>query len=783
LTSPNDIRVYSLKGVGTAATKEFSLEFSTVAGKAVKQDIPIQNTSNDVWTFKITCTGDPAFSAPQRLQLKGPTSQNLSVVFAPFKVGSYKAEISIFNQNKENNLIYNVVGTADEPPAEEKIIVKCQARSVTKFPLAIRSFTQSGPVDVTCTIPIIRCPTEIMFANGEPSLPFEYEIYSPRSGLAAGTITFTDKTTKNYIWYVIEIHVDFPKPEQTISVSSIARRCTTVEIPISNPKDHIVKFTVHFGDDDLFGDKEFTLAAQDTVNYKLMVSPLRATKKNSAVYFYSDDDEEFWYSIKIDVEEAPVNICAPMTAPIGKSATTAILLENPSKKPAVFRVENDNSLVFQVMAKRVIQVPPMGNRRVDVQYIPTSVGIQETALLSFRSAEIGDWQYRLAGTGKPPQTPSPMIVSASVDNASSALVIFVNPFPYPARFAVSLTHEREDEMFKFLVRRKVFTLTQYNEEFQIPFTFTPTALGQFQAHIIVASLGPARGALPELEALPNVRWVYPIIGNSIASHVSEIKMLKCRAHEKLESEVHLTLVGETEVFQVTEYTKEVKIPPDYEFIRPAIEFQPLEITRKESVVGMDVLVTFLPKRPLSQTITLLVTNPLRQEWQFKLELSVDLGKVQESLIIESLLNKSGVAKIQLPVRFSASTPFHAYFTSGSASEFSVSPSHGMIEPTFLPTTELPAEVVFAPKMYGKVLKGMLVVDTLDAQYLFDVLGKTPEYVPPVVTRVTKELEIVRSEDPQSQMEDSRKRRNIIRDNIENAKIAKPRPQSVMKSFS
>jgi hypothetical protein len=344
-----------------------------------------------------------------------------------------------------------------------------------------------------------------------------------------------------------------------------------------------------------------------------------------------------------------------------------------------------------------------------------------------------------------------------------------------------LTHEREDEVFKFLVRRKVFTLTQYNEEFQIPFTFTPTSLGQFQAHIIVASLGPARGALPELEALPNVRWVYPIIGNSIASHVSEIKVLKCRAHEKLETKAHLTLVGETEIFQVAEYTREVRIPPNYEFIRPAIELQPLEITRKENVTEMAVLVTFLPKRPLSQTITLLVTNPLRQEWHFKFELSVDLGKVQESLMIESLLNKSGIARIQLPVAFSASTPFHAYFANGSASEFSVLPSHGMIEPTFLPTTELPAEVVFAPKMYGKVLKGMLVVDTLDAQYLFDVLGKTPEYVPPVVTRVTKEIEMARREDAQSEMEATRRKRNIIRDNIENAKIVKPRPKSVMRS--
>jgi hypothetical protein len=61
--------------------------------------------------------------------------------------------------------------------------------------------------------------------------------------------------------------------------------------------------------------------------------------------------------------------------------------------------------------------------------------------------------------------------------------------PYPARFSVSLSSECDDGIVKFLARCKVFTFNQYNEQFQIPFTCTPTALGQFQAHIMVALLG------------------------------------------------------------------------------------------------------------------------------------------------------------------------------------------------------------------------------------------------------------------------------------------------------
>jgi hypothetical protein len=197
------------------------------------------------------------------------------------------------------------------------------------------------------------------------------------------------------------------------------------------------------------------------------------------------------------------------------------------------------------------------------------------------------------------------------------------------------------------------------------------------------------------------------------------------------------------------------------------------------MTDLDLTISFTPRRPLSQTIKLSVQNPLRQEWQFTLELNVELGQIQESLMIESLLNKTGKAKIHLPTVFSTQVPFHAYFVSGSASEFSVSPSHGMIEPTLLPTTEVPIDVVFAPKMYGKVLKGMLVIDTVDAQWLFDIFGKTPEYVPPVVTRPR---ELAEWSQPQMALENKQnKRHNIVRENIENAKRGKIRASSVAQA--
>jgi hypothetical protein len=83
----------------------------------------------------------------------------------------------------------------------------------------------------------------------------------------------------------------------------------------------------------------------------------------------------------------------------------------------------------------------------------------------------------------------------------------------------------------------------------------------------------------------------------------------------------------------------------------------------------------------------------------------------------------------------------------------------------LAVADVSIEVVFAPKMYGKVLKGLLVLDTIDAQYLFDVFGKTPEYVPPVVKRAHDDI-VMRSEP------DQKAKRNIVKENIEKVKSIK-----------
>jgi len=771
LVSKYDIRAFQFKGQGIASTKELTLEFSTVSGKSIKQDIPIHNPSHELWTYKVSISGDPAFSVSPRLSVKASSIGQLPVTFSPVKVGQFSAEVSIFNINKESSVVYRIIGTADEPPAEKKISVECQARKHFKQQVELKPFIRSGSCVVTSTVPIIKFPTEVTFENNQLIEPFYFTVYAPRSGLSVGTITFTDPVSKSFIWYIIEIHVNSPNPEQTINVTTIARKCVTVNIPISNPKEKTAQFQVVLSDEDLFGENKLSVPPNSSTNYSLVVSPLKAMKRMSSVYFYSDDDGEFWYSLKVEVTDAPENTLAPLSSAIGKFATAYILLENPLEKPTTVRVENSNPTSFHIVSKRVIQLQPLEKKKVEVRYIPTSVGIKEVADISFRSNETGDWIYKLSGTGKPPQPLSPIIVAASVRSPNSALVLFNNPFPYPAKFSISMSSDNEGDIFNFLLKRKVFSLTSYGEEFQIPFTFSPIEVGQFQAHIIVAFIGPTRNNL-EVSSMPGIRWVFPIIGNSLSSTVSDCRQLKCRSHESIDETMSFTLVGETEVFTPEEYSISLGIPQEKDFLRYFLDLRPIHVRKMASSSEIIVSAKFSPKRPIQLSFGISIMNPLSQEWNFQIELNVEKGKPHQTIMIESLLNKSGVATITLPVGIRSQTPFHAYMASGSAIEFTLSHEHGYIEPSISEQTDTPLSVIFSPKMYGKVLKGLLVIDTLDSQYLFEVIGKTPEYMPPVVKTSTIFGEI--SLDEAKPEQEPKKRRNIIRDNIESVKIAKPR---------
>ena len=773
MISKNDIRILSIKGIGIQETKEYLIEFAATLGKPINQDIPISNNSDEPLQLKISLSGDNSFTAPNRMSVKPKSTGTISVAFNPNKIGSFTGEMTVFNVGKESTVIYKLMATVDEPPSEGKIVFECKAREQEVKSFEINPFIRNGVCNITTTVPFAHLSkSEITFRDGAPA-KCEISFDAPRSGITAGIITITDQNTNNYIWYVVEVQIGSPNPESTIDISTIARKPVNVSLPIENSTKSSIKYSVIISDPDLHGPAEFISPPEYTSNYSLSFTPTKEMKRTSSVHFYSDD-KELWYQLNINVDPPAEQILAPVTALIGKSTSFHVVIENQTPNNSTFRIENSNPAAFQVMLRtpQVLQLPPNDKKRVEIRYIPTSIGVKENAQILFLSKENGDYKFSITGTGKPPQPLSPTIVNSTVDSENSALILFTNPFSYSCRFSVSLKSETVG-LFQFLAKRNVFTLTSYGEEFQIPFKFSPHEVGQFKGFAVVSSLGPVRSALPELESPPAVQWVYPIIGNSINASANSSLLMKTKSQQPITKTLKLTLIGENDTFNVNEYKISLDVPTSMEFLHTIIDLKPEKIEKNGSIFIMEIQAKFSPMRPFTQTIHISVKNPIGQKWQFPLELISELGTPVDKIILETHLNKTLTSKIKIPFLFRTKTPFHAYFASGSASEFSLTSEHGMIEPfPSSNTTILPVEILFTPKMYGKIFKALLVVDTLDSQFLFDVVGKIPEYVPPVIKGKGK-IDTTRDEEIRRTLP-KKKKRNIIKENIESVKITKPR---------
>ncbi|OHT01690.1 hypothetical protein TRFO_31385 [Tritrichomonas foetus] len=761
LKSLYDVRVIKINAFGLAACRTMEVEMITASGRSVMQGIPFFNPSELVWHFKTSITGPPSFTCPATFQVQPNTVFDLPISFVTGEIGKYTAELNVVNTDKEATYKYNITADVVDPSAEEKIELELRARQKFSHTMKVRPFVENGVIEVTSNMSMLSFPTTIQIVNGQFAEPFVINAYTVESGITAGTITFTDLATKAYIWYVIELKVDQPEPEEIIEVKTVARKTVTVKIPVHNPKKTEIAFDVTFNEKDFFGDKQMIVKPNATSIYQLVFAPLTQMQRMSEISFYNKEEGEFIYSININVSSPDVCIMAPMQASIGQSQSSFLFLENPMDEKAHFDVSNDNDSCFKVVDGKSIDLEPHEKRQVEVSYIPASVGNKETALIGFRSREIGDFQYRFAGVGKPPQPSSPIIVESMLELSASGQIIFTSPFQHSQRFELTITTDFRD-CFKILNKRRFFTLNEYGEHHQIAFSFTPPYAGQFTATIMLTTTGMN----------PEIRWTYPIIGNTLLGDENTISPLRGKCNTTITNHYEMPLIGEKEEYRTSDYHYSVDFPEGFEFLKSVILIQPEKIVKTDVSPTLHLNLTLQPRRPVQTTCQLIIENPMNQRWRFPIKINVDTGNLTKVMLMEAPLGQEAHEKIVIDEPIRSRCEFEAYFVQGSASEFNVSPDHGFMEPSLLEKNHLPIDVFFKPTTYGKLMKALLVIDTQDTQFLIELNGKVPDYVPPIAPLMGTINATINNSTMRSTRESPRKR-NFLKENIEKARMQKP----------
>merc|ERR1719230_1178460 len=180
---------------------------------------------------------------------------------------------------------------------------------------------------------------------------------------------------------------------------------------------------------------------------------------------------------------------------------------------------------------------------------------------------------------------------------------------------------------------------------------------------------------------------------------------------------------------------------------------------------VQVQVRFVPLRPFVSLCNLVLTKASGGRWRFDMKLEATEPEVDDTIAIQSPLNKPASVAFRLSNHSSAYAEFDAFFDAESAYEFTVSPTSGVLEPAGSNGTTF--IVTYKPTEYGKPVQGKLIIQTEDVFWSYLVKGTHPKYTAPVADKAKVNTRL--SKDMQQQLAQAsspKRKKNFIRSNMQ-----------------
>eukprot|EP01064_Diplonema_japonicum_P004662 TRINITY_DN13060_c0_g1_i1.p1 TRINITY_DN13060_c0_g1~~TRINITY_DN13060_c0_g1_i1.p1 ORF type:complete len:2889 (+),score=686.18 TRINITY_DN13060_c0_g1_i1:67-8733(+) len=732
LTSPNDVRVIEVDGKSRSPGMKADLDFNCTARQVIHQELPITNKTKKDWTIHASLSGE-YFTGAREVVVKAGKTKNYTLLFSPQWVCDVKGSLVLKNNETLEKYTYNLHGRADEPLAEATLTAECVSREPHTLVVSVPNITND---DVLYTI-----ESDIPFARGASTLnvgkgdigKYNLVLKPALSGKTTGSITFSTPS-KQYIWFVAQIHCSRPPPEKSIEIETVVRKALMAEITIGNPTNQELSFSVRRRGDGLFGDNRLIVPPEEVAIYNLIYNPLRATVEGvpaeGQLSFYNDEIGEYWYNVKMTATEAAAEELQEVFCELGKSKPITLEIENPLDHDLPLSVNVSNKQNFSVNPSVNLVLKPFMKAHPVVTYMPSAIAQRQDATVTFSHPKLGKWEFIVRGKGTPPTQMEPVTVNSVVGRSQQTSVVFRNPFPLPRRFIILLKSEPESP-FEVMIKRKTNTVGPFSS-LTVPVSYSPQVISEHKTQVVVQAVG--EGVADDL------KWEYPVVGIAEAVPVDNAFKFSCRCRGELSQAIALSL-HEMEMEEGEVFSHEVVFPAVHPYKRAlesslVIQAAAVEPTQQDATVKMDYVVTFTPLRTFAATVELLIRKKSGGLWRFELHFE-SLPPVPDDLILlEAAVAQRGSVAFTLKNIFTEEQPFRSYFTSDSPAEFTVSPAKGILPPLRVSPSTSPSTqfiVSFSSSQYGKTLLGVLVIETDLIEWRYEVKGVLPKYHAPTIT--------------------------------------------------
>tara|TARA_B100000795_G_scaffold200687_1_gene154463 strand:- start:44 stop:1558 length:1515 start_codon:yes stop_codon:yes gene_type:complete len=368
LRSALEVRVFDVLAVVKAPQKKRSIDFEAPAREVIVQEIPIVNKSTTDWTITAAIRGEGsrAFQGGKSVKVGAGAEGSYKLKYRPDWVTEqdkpHSAQLTLSNATTGEDYIFDLKGTAEEPLAEDHVIIPCQARQRMVHKFRVKNNT-SKPIVYSVESDL----TAACGVSGDPSIEippkntghYELVLRPLLGGQYNGSVTFTGPDG-SYQWYTVEIDAAPSAPEQTLDLSAMVRKAVSVEIALENPlKNETIEFDVALQGEGLLGDTTFSLGPKETATYELLFAPLLPGQEIGSIVFSNAKLGEVWYELNLTSSD-PISLnLKEMRCAVGTRIRQKIFLENPSSEEITLQCTSSNTLNFRVIPS-IITLPPYG---------------------------------------------------------------------------------------------------------------------------------------------------------------------------------------------------------------------------------------------------------------------------------------------------------------------------------------------------------------------------------------------------------------------------------------
>jgi len=482
--------------------------------------------------------------------------------------------------------------------------------------------------------------------------------------------------------------------------------------------------------------------------------------------FFNDVVGEFWYDLELIAETASPEQLPAMECELGRTLQTTVKINNPTGQEVVLKHRSTNKINFRVLQQRIL-LPPLESTTLAIDYSPSSLGLTEEAQITFEHPVVGQWVYKLQGVGLPPIEARQVTVVAQVKRPVSSTITFKNPF-LEAIHASAVLESRSERGVFLLLNKKAKVQIMPLATTQIPFSFCPSSMTQHSADLIVSV------------AKPNLTWTYQIQGVAEAPVDSTLHTFTVQAREVLETYYSLNLIGlDTSPDDQDSDTLscQLEVQPQHQALVSkcfdiSLGTDPNATSRHTEMAQVSLKVRFAPLRPFVAMCNLVITRSSGGRWRFDLKLEATEPEVDDTISIQSPLNKPASVAFRLSNHTSVYSEFEAFFDAESAYEFTVQPTSGVLEPAGTGGTTF--VVTYKPTEYGKPVQGKLIIQTDDVYWSYAVRGAHPKYSAPVAdkpkvaTRLSKDMQ-----QELAKATSQRRKKNFIQKNMAGSSVMGP----------